>query len=47
MSKIIASAAIRGAHACVRRAETMLAECIERYGRDKDVGFHPPRTPCP
>ena len=39
MSKIIASAAIRGGHACVRRAETMLAECLDRYGRDKDIGF--------
>src|ERR1035438_8688795 len=39
MSKIIASAAIRGGHACVRRAETALAETLDRYGRDKDIGF--------
>ena len=39
MSKIIASAAIRGGHACVRRAETALAECLARYGRDQDIGF--------
>ena len=39
MSKIIASAAIRGGHACVRRAETALAESLDRYGRDKDIGF--------
>src|ERR1039457_655784 len=39
MSKIIASAAIRGGHACVRRAETALAECVDRYGWDKDIGF--------
>ena len=39
MSKIIASAAIRGGHACVRRAETALAEALDRYGRDKDIGF--------
>ena len=39
MSKIIASAAIRGGQACVRRAETVLAECLDRYGRDQDIGF--------
>ncbi|MCX6628425.1 MAG: acetyl-CoA decarbonylase/synthase complex subunit alpha/beta [Candidatus Solibacter sp.] len=39
MSKIIASAAIRGGHACVRRAEAALAECLDRHGRDKDIGF--------
>jgi acetyl-CoA synthase len=39
MSKIIAAAAIRGAHACVERAESMLGEAIERHGRDAGVGF--------
>ena len=39
MSRIIASAAIRGGHACVRRAETALAEAVDRYGWDKDIGF--------
>ena len=39
MSKIIASAAIRGAHACMERAETVLAEAIERHGRDAAIGF--------
>src|SRR5271157_2291138 len=39
MSWIIASAAIRGGHACVRRAETMLAECLDRHGRDTGIGF--------
>jgi acetyl-CoA synthase len=39
MSKIIASAAIRGAHACMDRAESMLAESIRRKGRDGQVGF--------
>ena len=39
MSKIIASAAIRGAHACMERAETMLAEAIQRHGRDAGIGF--------
>src|ERR1035441_7922788 len=39
MSKIIAAAAIRGAHACVQRAETMLAEALDRHGRDTAIGF--------
>ena len=39
MSKIIATAAIRGAHACVQRAETILAEAIDRHGRDTTIGF--------
>jgi len=46
MSKIIASAAIRGGHACVRRADAALAECLDRYGRDKDIGFRPRPTRC-
>ncbi len=39
MSRIIATAAIRGAHACVARAEKMLSETEERHGRDKAIGF--------
>ena len=39
MSRIIATAAIRGAYKCIDRAETMLAEAIHRHGRDKSVGF--------
>ena len=39
MSKIIAAAAIRGAHACMDRAERMLADAIARLGRDAQVGF--------
>ena len=39
MSRIIASAAIRGGHACVRRAETMLAESLDRHNRDTAIGF--------
>ncbi|MDD5672952.1 MAG: acetyl-CoA decarbonylase/synthase complex subunit alpha/beta [Chitinivibrionales bacterium] len=39
MSKIIASAAIRGAHAMVERAETMLAEAIALKGKDAKVEY--------
>jgi acetyl-CoA synthase len=39
MSRIIATAAIRGAHACVQRAEAMLREATARHGRDAAVGF--------
>ncbi|MGA2182034.1 MAG: acetyl-CoA decarbonylase/synthase complex subunit alpha/beta [Bryobacteraceae bacterium] len=39
MSRIIAAAAIRGAYACMDRAETTLAETIDRHGRDKSIGF--------
>lgn len=39
MSRIIAAAAIRGAHASMDRAETMLSEAINRHGRDKSIGF--------
>src|ERR1019366_6128445 len=39
LSKIIASAAIRGGHACVRRAETALAEAVDRYGWGKGGGL--------
>jgi acetyl-CoA synthase len=39
MSRIIATAAIRGAHACMQRAETMLRQATERHGRDAIVGF--------
>jgi acetyl-CoA synthase len=39
MSRIIASAAIRGAHACMARAESMLAEAAAQHGMDAEVGF--------
>jgi len=39
MSKIIAEAAIRGAYACMNRAETMLSEAIERHGRTTRIAF--------
>ncbi len=39
MSKIICSAAIRGAHKIVERAEKKYAEALERWGPDKEVGF--------
>jgi len=38
MSRIIASAAMRGAHAGMERAETMLAEAIGRHGRAERRG---------
>jgi len=39
MSKIIASAAIRGAHYYVKEAERRLSEAIEAHGPDKKVAF--------
>jgi acetyl-CoA synthase len=39
MSKIIASAVIRGAHKIVKQAEEMLSRAIEQKGRDCPVGF--------
>ena len=39
MSRIIASAAIRGAHKLAAQAEQMLAGCIEKNGRDCTVEF--------
>jgi acetyl-CoA synthase len=39
MSKIIAAAAVRGARACMDRAEAMLSEVLSRHGRDKGVEF--------
>ncbi len=39
MSHIIASAAIRGAHSIVTRAEKALKEAIEKYDLDKQVEF--------
>jgi acetyl-CoA synthase len=39
MSKIIAEAAIRGAHACMNRAESQLSEAIRRHGRSKPIAF--------
>ena len=39
MSKIIASAAIRGAHKIVERAEKKYQEALEKWGPDQEVGF--------
>ncbi|NQT93548.1 MAG: CO dehydrogenase/CO-methylating acetyl-CoA synthase complex subunit beta, partial [Lentisphaerae bacterium] len=39
MSKIIASAAIRGAHKLVERAEAELAKAIEQKGKDQAVEY--------
>jgi acetyl-CoA synthase len=39
MSKIIASAAIRGAHKIFHRAEQKYKEALERFGPQQEVGF--------
>ncbi|MDY6842815.1 MAG: acetyl-CoA decarbonylase/synthase complex subunit alpha/beta [Thermodesulfobacteriota bacterium] len=39
MSKIIASAAIRGAHKVIERAEKKYKEVLEKYGPEQKVGF--------
>jgi acetyl-CoA synthase len=39
MSKIIASAAIRGAHKMVEKAEVALASSIEAHGKDRAIQF--------
>jgi len=39
MSKIIASAAIRGAYKIVERAEKKYKEAVDKFGPDKEVGF--------
>ncbi|MDO9585339.1 MAG: hypothetical protein Q7I93_02510, partial [Syntrophales bacterium] len=39
MSKIIASAAIRGAHKIVERAEKKYQEALEKWGPDQEAGF--------
>ncbi len=39
MSRIIATAAIRGAYGCMNRADTMLEDVIRRYGRSQGVEF--------
>ncbi|MEW6326456.1 MAG: acetyl-CoA decarbonylase/synthase complex subunit alpha/beta [Thermodesulfobacteriota bacterium] len=39
MSKIICSAAIRGAHKIIERAEKKYAEALEKWGPDQEVGF--------
>ena len=39
MSKIIASAAIRGAHKIVSRAEDKWRQAMEKYGEKEPVGF--------
>ncbi|HDH57663.1 MAG TPA: hypothetical protein ENF16_03535, partial [Bacteroidetes bacterium] len=37
MSKIIATAAVRGAHKIVSRAEKQLAQALDELGQDKPV----------
>src|SRR4030067_3686100 len=39
VSKIIASAAIRGAHKIVERAEKKYEEALKKWGPNQDVGF--------
>ncbi|RLG23103.1 CO dehydrogenase/CO-methylating acetyl-CoA synthase complex subunit beta, partial [Methanosarcinales archaeon] len=39
MSKIIMSAAIRGAHKIVNRVEKKYKEVLEKYGPDQEIGF--------
>jgi len=39
MSKIIAAAAIRGAHEMVARAEGELAQAIEKHGKETKVEY--------
>jgi len=39
VSKIITSAAIRGAHKIAHRVETKYAEVLKRYGPDQQIGF--------
>jgi len=39
VSKIIASAAIKGAHKIVERAEKKYEEAIKKWGPNQDVGF--------
>ena len=39
MSKIIASAAIRGAHKIVERAEKKYEEATKKWGANQAVGF--------
>lgn len=39
MSKIIASAAIRGAHKIFDKAEAKYKEALEKYGPDQEIGF--------
>ena len=39
MSKIIASAAIRGAHKVAARVEKKYASCLEKYGPEHAIGF--------
>jgi len=39
VSKIIASAAIRGAHKIVERAEKKYKEALEKWGPNQEVGF--------
>lgn len=39
MSKIIASAAIRGAHKIINGADKIIKEAIDKYGPNQEVAF--------
>ena len=39
MSKIIASAAIRGAHKIITRVEKKYKDVLEKYGPNQEIGF--------
>ncbi len=39
MSKIIASAAIKGAHKIVERADKKIKEAIDKWGPNQEVAF--------
>ena len=39
MSKIICSAAIRGAHKIIEEAETKFEKALDKFGPDKEIGF--------
>jgi acetyl-CoA synthase len=46
MSKIIASAAIRGAHKIFNMVEAKYKEVLEKYGPNQEIGFPTPPTIC-
>jgi len=39
VSKIIVSAAIRGAHKIVNKCAAKLDEALQKYGQDQEIGF--------
>ena len=39
MSKIIVSAAIRGAHNIVNKCAAKLDEAVQKYGENQEIGF--------